>query len=157
MKYIASYFILNCLLVTISCQSQKSGDPSSTMNFKKENINKIELTESTRGTNRTVTYSNTAIVTDVNCKTTSLPISETQWENIVKEARLINLERISIYESPTTKRYSDAAMSSKVIISVEDNKYSSADFDAGTPPKELELLYQKLQQARGTDKNKSKY
>lgn len=150
MRYITSFVIFSFLISVINCQSQKGDNKLSTMNIKNEKISKIELTESTRGTKRTITFTNISLVTDVNGKIKSSSISKPEWESIVKETQAISLEKIPTYVSPTTNRYSDAAFSSIITISTVDKKYNSVDFDAGTPPKELEKLYKKLLDVRGT-------
>lgn len=149
MKYLTGFIIFSYLVLTMGCQSQKKDRNTSSNNVEK-NIISIELTEQTRGTNRKITFKNSIITINVNGITKSSPILTPDWNNIVKETQLIDLEKLSTYTSPTTGRYSDAALSSTITITDEGKQYNSLDFDAGIPPKQLEALYKKLLQARDT-------
>ncbi|MEI7487029.1 MAG: hypothetical protein WCJ72_06390 [Chryseobacterium sp.] len=62
----------------------------------------------------------------------------------MKQAATIDLSKISLLESPTTNRYSDRALSSSISIISNKENYQSSDFDAGNPPKELNILYNTL-------------
>ncbi|EJL68120.1 hypothetical protein [Chryseobacterium populi] len=134
-------------LFNISCTSQQkkeSDKDKSTINSKIYKIEKIELTEQTRGTNRKITFVPGSVTTSLNDNITTAELSAANWENIIKEATLIDLDKISSYESPTTGRFSDKALASTIIITSGGKEYTSAGFDAGIPPKELEALYQSL-------------
>lgn len=136
-------FILN-----ISCLSQKKDLQLMNSNHtKNENqiIKKIELTEKTRGTNRLFTFTKNLLSKDINGEKTTSILSSLQWKNILQITEMIDLQKISTYKSPTTARYSDAALASTIIITVDDKKYNSSDFDKGKAPKELEALYNELQ------------
>lgn len=142
-------------LIIINCNSQqKTGIHinSSTNNQKLQKIDKIQLQEQTRGTNRIFTFQPTSLQISLNGTDTQQELSTSDWENIVKQAALIDLSKISTYISPTTGRYSDSALSSTVIITAAGKTYESASFDAGIPPKELEGLYILLRNKLGTVK-----
>ncbi|WP_220180789.1 hypothetical protein [Chryseobacterium chendengshani] len=72
-----------------------------------------------------------------------------EWENIIKETNILDLSKISSYESLTTGRYSDRALASKIIITSGSNTYESSTFDEGIPPKELDALYRLLKNKSG--------
>ncbi|MEY8761224.1 hypothetical protein [Chryseobacterium tongliaoense] len=145
-KQLLLIFIFSTLF-SISCTSQhknESDKDKSTINSKKYKIEKIELTEQTRGTNRKITFVPGSVTTSLNGNSTTSELSTASWENIAKEAELIDLDKIASYESPTTGRFSDSALASSIIITSNGKEYTSAGFDAGIPPKELEALYQSL-------------
>lgn len=145
-KQLLLIFIFS-ILFNISCTSQhknESDKDKSTINNKKYKIEKIELTEQTRGTDRKITFVPGSVTTSLNGNNTTSKLTTTDWENIAKEADLIDLGKISSYESPTTGRFSDRALASTIIITSNGKEYTSAGFDAGIPPKELEALYKAL-------------
>lgn len=147
--------LISLNLVNITCISQqkteKSENNSST--YQKTNeIDKIELKEQTRGTNRSITFDTGSIITSLNENISKSEISSSEWENIVKQASLIDLSKIASYESPTTGRFSDSALASTIIITSNGKNYQSASFDAGIPPKELEGLYRLLKSKSGITK-----
>ncbi|MFC3159528.1 hypothetical protein [Chryseobacterium arachidis] len=102
------------------------------------------MREQTRGTNRIITFSSGSIITSLNENISKSELSSSDWENMVNQASLIDLLKMSSYNSPTTGRFSDRALSSTIIITSNGNTYESSAFDAGIPPKELDGLYQLL-------------
>lgn len=56
----------------------------------------------------------------------------------------INLSGIDKLESPTKKRHYDGAPFADVTVRKDGKEYKSASFDGGFPPKELELLVNKV-------------
>lgn len=136
----------------IKCISQQKTEINkniSNINPEKQKIEKVELQEQTRGTNRIITFEPTFFNIFFNGNTTKTELSTIDWENITKQASLIDLSKISSYESPTTGRFSDRALSCTIIITSEGKTYKSSTFDAGIPPKELEGLYQLLKSKSG--------
>lgn len=139
-------------LININCISQQKRDIHrniSTVNQKIQKIEKIELREQTRGTNRIITFEPTFFNIFLNGNDTKTELSTADWENISNQAGLIDLSKISSYQSPTTGRFSDRALSSTIIITSAGKIYESSSFDAGIPPKELEGLYQLLKSKSG--------
>ncbi|WP_294323684.1 hypothetical protein [uncultured Chryseobacterium sp.] len=137
-------FLLICCLANIKCISQNSS--TDTVNNSKINqrfgqIEKIELTERTRGTDRVFTFESASLNISLNGTTTLKELSKANWDEIIKQASLIDLSKISTYTAPTTGRYSDSALSSTIIITSAGKTYESASFDEEIPPKELEGLY----------------
>lgn len=137
-------FLLICCLANIKCISQNSS--TDTVNNSKINqrfgqIEKIELTERTRGTDQVFTFESASLNISLNGTTTLKELSKANWDEIIKQASLIDLSKISTYTAPTTGRYSDSALSSTIIITSAGKTYESASFDEEIPPKELEGLY----------------
>lgn len=140
-------FLLLCCLINIKCISHNNSIKSKNdtiTNNKNDQIGKIELREFTRGTNRVIIYKKDSLITNFNGINSQSEISKSYWENIIRQVNLLNLSKISTYESSTTKRFSDGALSSIITITLGDKTYRSSSFDAGIPPKELEGLYQLL-------------
>lgn len=135
------------IMITGSCDSQKNMQNDQNKSVIKDQnykIEKIELTEQTRGTNRKVTFTPTSVITSLNGEVTTAKLAVSDWNNLSKQASLIDLEKISSYTSPTTDRFSDKALSSTIVIISNGNTYQSSEFDSGTPPKELQALYKLL-------------
>jgi len=146
MKTSTIFLLLYCLL-NVKCNSQNnsSGLTGQIKSHKnKSGIQKIELTERTRGTNRIFTFEPASLNISLNGTATQRALSPADWENVTKQAALINVSKISTYTAPTTGRYSDSALASTIIITAAGKTYESSSFDAEIPPKELEGLYQLL-------------
>ncbi len=147
MNFKTLYILVVSFFSFVSCLPNKNNvqlHNSSTTADSRTMIQKIELTEKTRGTHRLIIFTENSLTIILNGNKTTLPLSSSNWKYIFQDAEPIALEKISSYKSPTTKRYSDAALTSKIIITVNDKTYNSADFDSGKPPKELEALYTTL-------------
>ncbi|MBD8083816.1 hypothetical protein [Chryseobacterium caseinilyticum] len=145
------------LLTLINCNTTKT--TGSTMNEDKNvvgklSVQRISLSEQTRGTNRLFTITPTKTETDLNGNLTSKSLSPDSWKVISDKIAQINLEEIQSYKSPTTKRYSDAALASVIIIEKDGKTYSSADFDSGNPPQQLADVYNEIKNTVGTKKGK---
>ena len=119
-----------------------------------ENIEKIELKEQTRGTNRIFTIKNGKLENSTNGNVTSQELPENEWMKISKLAEKIDTENISRLIAPSTHRYSDAALASTLIIHKNGNEYQSSDFDSGNPPAELKDLYTEIQRIIETKKSR---
>lgn len=139
---------LNIILVlsSIHCQNQsKNINTEKNVNTQQTKIEKIELTEQTRGFQTIITLTPKSKTTVFNGEETNKPMSSSDWERISKQAAAIDLPKISTLEAPTTGRNSDQAMISTLIITSNGTPYTSANFDSGNPPKELKLLYDEFQ------------
>ncbi|MCJ7933470.1 MAG: hypothetical protein MUW56_07495 [Chryseobacterium sp.] len=139
--------ILFLPLIHTNCTSQKKDtktDNKASINVKQSKIEKIELKEQTRGTDRMTTYTPTSRVASLNGEVTTSAISSEAWQKITTEVNAIDLSKISALESPTTGRFTDRALSSFISITVDGKVYTSSTFDSGTPPKELEGLYREI-------------
>jgi hypothetical protein len=149
--------LMNIILITsaICCTSQNKKDNNETKSTKinkKQKIEKIQLTETTRGINRNSIFTSNAKITVFNGDSTRYTMNPSEWDNISKQAEALDLSKISDLQSPTTGRYSDRSLSSNFIITSGENTYTSATFDSGNPPKELEALYYTIIQPKGNKK-----
>lgn len=138
------------LLLTISSCKTKSI-------LSKKSISKIEtisLSEQTRGTNRVFTLSNGKLESSLNGNRTIKELPPNDWSKILEYTEEINTDDISKLESPSTKRYSDAALASHITITKNGSDYQSSTFDSGNPPLELRNLYNEIQRIIETKKSK---
>ncbi|PJJ68171.1 hypothetical protein [Chryseobacterium geocarposphaerae] len=138
--------ILSFLMIVVnSCSVQSHNNPQFN-NIERKEIDKIELKEQTRGTNRSFVLNSEYLITVLNENTSKSKVSLSEWENIEKQINLIELSKISSLAAPTTGRYSDQALASTIIVISNGKTYQSSSFDAGNPPKELASLYKAIQQ-----------
>ncbi len=117
-------------------------------------IEKVSLSERTRGTIRDFTLSDRKLVSSINGNINSQEISQNDWSKILEYIEEINAENISKLEAPTTKRFSDAALASNITITKNGTDYQSSTFDSGNPPLELKKLYDEIQRIIKTKKSK---
>ncbi|WP_159479229.1 hypothetical protein [Chryseobacterium sp. 18068] len=117
-------------------------------------IEKVSLSERTRGTIRDFTLSDRKLVSSINGNINSQEISQNDWSKILEYIEEINAENISKLEAPTTKRFSDAALASNITITKNRTDYQSSTFDSGNPPLELKKLYDEIQRIIKTKKSK---
>ncbi|MCS4305182.1 hypothetical protein [Chryseobacterium sp. BIGb0232] len=148
MKTLITSINIILVLSSIHCQHQsKNGniDKNLTINTQQAKIEKIELTERTRGFHTIITLTPQSKTTSFNGEENKSSLSSSEWESISQQAATIDLSKISTLQAPTTGRYSDQAMIANLMITSNGTTYTSSDFDSGNPPKELEALYQKIQ------------
>jgi len=148
MKYI-TIFLLIISAILLNCKSK-----STSTKKLKLSTEKISLTERTRGTNRIFILTNGKLETSLNGNSKTEEITQDNWAKISEAAEKINLEGISKLESPSTKRYSDAAFASSITITKNGTDYQSSEFDAGNPPIELKNLYDEMKKVIETKKSK---
>jgi len=139
--------LIPLLLCNINCTSQQKNIPDQSIQDslqKKNKIEKIEVTEQTRGTNRIMTFTPGSKSISVNGNVSNSKLSDEDWESIINQVQFIDLDKIASLKAPSEGRFTDRALSSAVSITVNGKVYESSTFDSGVPPKELENLYQLL-------------
>lgn len=77
-----------------------------------------------------------------------LPIIKTsnpkEWGKLLEAIKTVDVENISNLKAPSDRRLFDGALIAKLIIYYDDEKYESASFDHGNPPKEIETLVKEI-------------
>jgi len=138
--------LISLMLCNVNCTSQQKGNPDAfTANaVQKSKIEKIEIKEQTRGTDRLITFIPNSKTISLNGSVSVSALSPLDWANIVKQIEVIDLDKIASLKSPSEGRFTDRALISSVLITVDGKTYESSSFDAGIPPKELENLYKEL-------------
>lgn len=123
-------------------KSNSENNPATITNsVQKQKIEQIKLTETTRGFSKSIVFTPLSKTTNTNEQVVNAKISPSEWNTVSKLAETLDLSKISGLRSPTTGRHSDQALASTIIISSHGTEYTSATFDSGYPPKELEALY----------------
>lgn len=151
MKILIASINIILILSSIHCQNQSKNvsiEKNVNVNAQQAKIEKIELTEQTRGFHTIITLTPKSKITSLNGEETNKPMSSSDWERISKQAASIDLSKISTLEAPTTGRHSDQAMIVNLIITSNGTTYTSASFDSGNPPKELKPLYDEFQRKK---------
>ncbi|WP_160137554.1 hypothetical protein [Chryseobacterium sp. c4a] len=147
------------IISAICCANQNKNESNiakSTNTSQQQKIEKIQLTERTRGINHNSIFTPTYKISISNDDSTKYAMNPSEWEQIARQAGALDLSKISSFKAPTTGRYSDQALSATLIITSGGTTYTSAIFDAGYPPKELEALYYTIQQPKGNKKKTPK-
>ncbi|MXS71713.1 hypothetical protein GSF70_10835 [Flavobacteriaceae bacterium W22] len=116
-------------------------------------IDNITLSERTRGTQRMYNISNENMEIAINGEKSAYKVSHAEWSKIAEAASSINLEEISAYKAPTTKRFSDAALASTIKVKNKNKEFESVSFDEGNPPAELTKLYFEMKKLIKTKKS----
>jgi len=70
--------------------------------------------------------------------------SQTEINNLIKEVKALNLEKIKTLEAPTEHRFVDAAAIARVQITYQGKTYSTPEFDNGEPNKYIASLVSTL-------------
>lgn len=151
MKKLIQSINIILLISLINCANQNKNENNgkiSTPTFKQQKIEKVQLREETRGINRNSVFTPTFKTAISNGDSTRSAMNPSEWDKIARQAEVLDLSKISELQSPTTGRYSDRALSATFIITSGGTVYTSATFDAGHPPKELEALYNTIRQPR---------
>lgn len=156
MSYKFCFSLITPILIISGCDSQQKNNHYKIQQEKQLKTERIELTEQTRGTNRIFTFSSKSKTISLNGIVTTSDINPSEWQTLEKEIEDVNLSKISELKSPTTDRYTDKALISRITITSNEGNYQSPDFDAGKPPVELQNLYKKLQESAGKSGKKAK-
>ncbi|RQO35533.1 hypothetical protein DBR39_17715 [Chryseobacterium sp. KBW03] len=127
-----------------SCMHQNNrgnNEANITSEVQKQRIEKIQLTERTRGFSKSIVLTSASKMVNTNEVIDNSKTAPSEWKNISKLAESISLSKIADLPSPTTGRHSDRALAATIIITSNGTDYTSGSFDSGYPPKELEALY----------------
>jgi hypothetical protein len=109
-----------------------------TMNpLPKETIKSVELSYITRGTNKNLLITPDSIVVSINDDKRSYKTTATEWHRIITALKRVNLKTISTLKRPSTKSFSDGAMSAQLRVESSVKKYESTNFDDNKPPLKL--------------------
>lgn len=109
-----------------------------------QTIQKIKLTEFTRGFQKEIILSEKNIDIVQNSETKHKKVTDIQWGKIQKIVQNISLEKHSTYVPPSSKRASDGALHTVLEIQTKEKTYQSQTFDNDNPPKELRALVEAL-------------
>lgn len=109
-----------------------------------QTIQKIKLTEYTRGFQKEIILSENNFEITRNSETKHKKVTDIQWKKIQKIVQNISLEKLSTYVPPSSKRASDGALHTVLEIQAKEKTFHSQTFDNDNPPKELKALVQAL-------------
>ncbi len=147
MKIFRIAIICSVAIFSLQCTAQdkeKAAATNTNAKLTKQTIQKVELEELTRGTNRVLVFTPESKSVTLNGTEGTRNFSAAEWENVVKAVGAIDLAKIDTYEGPTTARFYDGALAATIRIHKDGKVYTSQSFDSGQPPKELAALYKLL-------------
>ena len=101
----------------------------------------IIYTAQTRGSSYVIKYDGLNIECKSNTEHKKIVLSKQQQEVVEYEVSKIKLTEIKDLVAPTSKRYSDGALSGKFVITKDEKKFTSSGFDHKNPPDDLKKLY----------------
>lgn len=146
--------LLTITFAIISCNCQKNTIAQSNINSDAISINQnhqmpiIEYIANTRGYYQKIIIQDQKIaistVRDQEKMPEATSISETDWKFLLAEFQKINLNGLVDLKAPTEKRFYDGAAMANLKISYQDKEYTSATFDNGFPPAEIEVFVNKI-------------
>lgn len=85
-----------------------------------------------------------------------LPAGE--WTKVVNSLKKVKLSEIPTWESPTKAREYDGAAHCQIVVCTKSKRYESQSFDGGHPMKQLQALYDVVQNFRNDiDTNGQEY
>lgn len=67
-----------------------------------------------------------------------------EWGKLFNEASHIDLKDLDNLKTYSENRYTDKALSARLIVRTKDSTYSSIEFDHGNPPKEIKKIVEIL-------------
>ena len=142
------FSILALLFMAKECDQKKSDKKSSKTEVtnnqettkKQEQDYIISYSAMSRGLFKEITINNDTISVQKsrNSKPQTQLCEDDVWREIVDNIKRIDLGSLEKLEAPTGKRLYDGAAHANLKISVGDKTYSTASFDHGFPPKEIE-------------------
>jgi len=110
----------------------------------KKGILEISYKAETRGSFINIDFKDSSLVLKSTIGDTSIVLSKVQVINLKSITSKIKLSEIGNLIAPTNERYRDAALIGSFTIKKNDTSYVSSNFDHGSPPKEIQELYDVL-------------
>lgn len=147
MKPVKIALICSVAIVSLHCTAQEKERNHLTNKTNKmtaQSVQKVELEEMTRGTNKNLVFTSEAAISTVNGQKSTRKHTAADWDKIRKAAEAIDVSKIDTYEAPTQARFYDGALAATIRIHKNGKVYTSQSFDSGKPPKQLAALYNLL-------------
>jgi hypothetical protein len=107
-------------------------------------IDKVQFESSTRGNRISMEVNSEELTFVKNGNEQKHKLKAEDWQQILSIIKTLSLQTIGQLESPTTKRFSDAAMHSKLTIVTTNEMFASQTFDNQKPPEPLNVLMERL-------------
>ncbi len=104
----------------------------------------VQLTFQTRGSQKSITVDARQTEIVINGERQRVPTTPTQWANVEKAVKALNLNRLASLKAPSNRSHADAAFAAQVLVTTARTTYESATFDHPNPPRELVALVKAL-------------
>lgn len=119
----------------VSCSAQKSANSFEVINYKAQ----------TRGSMITINVEDARVNYKTYNNEEAYVLSQDKLDELNTLVSKLNLNEIKDLKAPSKNSATDRALTAKIVFKVKDIEYTSSNFDAGNPPKELkkieDLLY----------------
>ncbi len=136
---------LTTILLTLVAVAINKCSSSDTKELK-ENL-AIEYQASTRGSQSKIIIKNDSLVVMEEGRNESVsyyPLSNKDWNALVKEVQKIDKDKVKTYKAPSNKRAVDAARTAQIKVVYNGEAYESDLFDEGNPPREIKAFVDKV-------------
>jgi hypothetical protein len=136
--------VLLTIAFTVGCSSKKAAVAG---NNNPETALSFEYEAQTRGTYNKVVVTQDSIITikDRGMKNVvSKPVSSSDWNYLMGNARKMNLEGLKDLKAPSTKNYADAALAANLKVIKGTTTYTSSTFDHGNPPAQISGIVHRI-------------
>jgi hypothetical protein len=124
----------------------------------KETITKVEYETFARRGRTEVTITKDSAISIGRTEKKFILMTAEKWNAVAKSLNAVKLSVIPSWESPTHQREYDGASHCKISVSTKNNKYESQYFDSGKPMKQLQAVYDAIDNLRNDiDANGKEY
>ncbi len=122
----------------------------------KEAITKVEYETFTRGQRYDVTITKDSVISIGRTGKKFILVTTEQWNEICAAVKNVTLSSIPGLQAPTKAREYDGAAHCRIAVSTKKNTYESQYFDGGQPMKQLQALYDVIENIRSVVKEEGK-
>ncbi|WP_445714443.1 hypothetical protein [Flavobacterium sp.] len=152
MKLVAFFFSLMSFFTSCKCNKMATQNDAIANNKESElvlqtsNLPKLVYQETSRGGFRKISINEGVIyvVSAQGAKPVYWMLKKEDNQKLLDLYKKIALDKINSLKAPTEKRFYDGAPIANISFIIENQTYTSTDFDGGFPPKEIEAFINEL-------------
>lgn len=97
----------------------------------------IQLSESTRGTFRTIVVTSKKRTISINSEQQVLPTKPNDWKMLLTEAGKLSIQELDQIEVVSKRHQVDAALHATLTLETTEGTFTTPTFDHNAPPEEL--------------------
>jgi hypothetical protein len=113
-----------------------------------ETITKIEFESFARRGRTEVTITKDSVISIGRTEKKYILMTAEKWTVLMNALKKLKLDDIPNWQSPTKAREYDGAAHCKFLVSTKNKQYESQYFDSGKPMKQLQALYDAIENIR---------
>ncbi len=121
-----------------------------------ETVTKIEYENFARRGRTEITITKDSAISTNKAGKKYVLMTTAKWNELAATLKNIKLSAIPTWVSPTKAREYDGASHAKIAVSTKSNTYESQYFDGGKPMKQLQSLYDAIENLRSTIEEEGK-